>query len=151
MADLSPDGLFRYQEAVADNNFRGCSRSMGFASNTSSAVAFAACKSVSYEAQLSTVCVDERVVESVRLLVRIEPADDDEEEEVAIPDPRGLGLRAVHSIRCAVDPGDEAVYRVKVAGPSGSVQWLKTATTSQYFPIVANLDGKESFNVLAFT
>ena len=88
-------------------------------------------------------------VQSVRLLVQL--LDTTEDEETAIPDPTGAGLRVARKVRCFLDSSDQTQYTLKMAGTAPTVQWLMTSPGDTCFFVTAQVRGSDkAFNVLAY-
>ena len=90
--------------------------------HSNGACPIAKCADVQYGDDLGLALVAERPVSSVRLLVIVQATSED--EEVAAPDPGQAGLRVCRKVRCALDPSNTALYNIRIAGLTGSVQWL---------------------------
>ena len=97
-------------------------------------------------------CADAPAV-LVRVLVKIEPHEEDVDPEIGVPDPTLLGLRVCRRVSCALKDVDRKHYFLTTAGVCASVQWLLTAAPGMIFFVQASVKTMQStfeFRYLAF-
>ena len=115
---------------------------------SSVACPIAKCADIKYDKDLGLALVTDRPVAAVRILVILQAPSDD--EEVAVPDASQSGLRVCRKARCALQPDIPAAYSIKIAGLSGSVQWLLVAPAgTMLFITGAVCNDDPCFNILA--
>ena len=111
---------------------------------------FALCSQVSFDGDLGMLTCADKTVSAARLLVRV--VETTEDDVVATPDPTNQGFRVCRRAQCclASEANKNTEYEFKIAGPSGSVQWLMTAAPESTFLVTVTGRGADkAFTVLS--
>ena len=109
------------------------------------------CADVNFDAALGLVRHNSREVVAVRVLVTL--LETEEDEDIALPDEQGAGLRVTRKIKCAGNDEDEKEYHLTSAGVSSAVNWLIKAVDGSTFFVMAKAKSREktiAFHCLAF-
>ena len=106
---------------------------------------------IKFDSALGLVRHNNREVVAVHVLVTL--LDVDEDEETAIPNDEGSGLRVTRRVQCAAADANEKDYFLTCAGPSSVVQWLIRASEGSVFFVMAKAKDRGemiAFNCLAY-